>query len=524
MTKANKAAKSVFILAVFALTSKILGFFREILIASKFGAGIESDAFFIAQTATGLISTIFIGSIKTTMIPILSAIEAKEGKKAKILHTNNFLNIFLLITIFFILIIFVVTPYFIKILAVGFEGYQLELAVMLTRLGLPIIFLSCLLYVFRGYLQSEMRFAEEGVSALPSNFVLIFYLLLLSNVFGIKGLMVAKVIAVLSQIIIQIPNLKKLSFRYNVYINLADPYLKKFMSLIPPVLISVGISDLNRIIDRSMASTLLEGSISALNYGSRLTSLIQGIFIMTLSTVIFPMLSNEVNRDNIANFKKMLRYGFNTIVLITIPATVGMIVLAEPIVRIAFQRGVFGAEATYLTTGALIFYSIGLVAVSLKFLLNKAYYSMQDTKTPMINSMIAVSINIILNLMLIRYMAHRGLALATSISAIASCGLLIYLLRKKIGALGIKSYITCGIKALISSVIMGAAAYFMYYFLNNIMGHSKIGDLLALLISAGTGALLYFAFIYIMKVEEFQWLVGLIKKKVFKNMENNKLD
>jgi len=523
LTNANKAAKSVFILAVFALISKILGFFREILIASEFGAGIESDAFFIAQTATTLISAIFIGSIKTTMIPILSAIETKEGKKAKILHTNNFLNILILITILFILLIFVITPYFIKILAVGFEGQQLELAVLLTRLGLPIIFLACLLNIFRGYLQSEMRFAEEGISALPFNFVFIFYLIFLSNIFGIKGLMIANVVAILSQILIQIPNLKKTGFKYNVYINFDDPYVKKLMLLLPPVLISVGISDLNRIIDRSLASTLLEGSISALNYGSRLTNLIQGIFIATLSTVIFPMLSNEINSGNMENFKKMLRYGFNTIVLITIPATVGMIVLAEPIVRIAFQRGVFDAKATYLTTGALVFYSIGLIGVSLKFLLNRAYYSMQDTKTPMINSVIAVIINIVLNFILIRYMAHNGLALATSISAIVSCGLLIYHLKQKIGALGIKSYINCGVKAFISSLIMGATAYFMYYYLNKVIGNSYIGSLAVLIISAGTGALLYFILIYIMKIEEFQWFVELVKKKVFRCVGNNNL-
>ena len=524
MTNAKKAAKLVFVLAIFALTSKILGFFREILIASKFGAGIESDAFFIAQTAITLISTIFIGSIRTTMIPVLSAIESKESRNAKVLHTNNFLNIFVMMTLLFILIIFSVTPNLVKILAMGFEGQQLELTVLLTRLGLPIIFLSCLLNVFRGYLQSEMRFIEEGVSALPSNFVFIFYLLFVSNIFGIKGLMVANVIAILSQVIVQIPNLRKLGYKYNFYINFTDPYIKKIISLIPPVLVSVGISDLNRIIDRSLASTLVEGSISALNYGSRLTNLIQGIFITTLSTVIFPILSAAANRDNMTEFKRILRYGFNSIVLITIPATVGMVVLAEPIVRIAFQRGIFDAEATYLTTGALIFYSIGLVGVSLKPLISRAYYSMQDTKTPMINSIIAVSINIILNLILIRYMAHRGLALATSISAIVSCGLLTYHLRKKIGALGVKSYICCGVKAFISSLIMGVSAYFIYYSLNKVMGNTNIGDLIALLISAGIGALIYFILIYIMKVEEFQWFVGLVKKQVFKSMKNNKHD
>lgn len=520
MANTNRAIKSVFILAIFTLISKILGFFREVLIASRFGAGVESDAFFIAQTATTIISSIFISSIRTTMIPVLSTIEAREGKKAKLLHTNNFLNIFILLTLLFILLIFVVAPYFIKILAVGFEEQQLKLAIMLTRLGLPIIFLSCLLNIFRGYLQSEMNFTEEGISPLAFNFVFIFYLLVLSNSFGIKGLMMANVVAVLSQVLAQIPYLKRLGYRYDFYININDQYLKKVLSLIPPVLISVGVNDLNKIIDRSMASTLVEGSISALNYGNRLNSLVLGIFITTLSTVLFPLLSNEASKNNMESFKKMLRYGFNVIVLITVPATVGMIVLAEPIVRVAFQRGAFDAKATYLTTGALVFYSIGLVGMSLKPFINRVYYSMQDTKTPMINSLIAVSINIVLNLILIRYMAHKGLALATSISAIVSCALLLYHLRRKIGSLGIKSYITCSLKSISSAAIMGVVAYFMYYSLNKAIGNSNIGDFIALVTAASTGALLYFALIYMMRVEEFQWFVRLVKKRLFKKQGN----
>lgn len=516
MSNTNRAIKSVFILAVFAFTSKIFGFFREVLIASRFGASIESDAFFIAQTAISLISSIFISSIRTTIIPVLSSVEAQEGKKAKILHTNNFLNIFILIMLLFILLIFSVVPYVVKTLAVGFKGQQLELAIMLTRFGLPTIFLYCLLNIFRGYLQSEMMFTEEGISPLALNLVFIFYLLLLSNRFGIKGLMIANVVAVLSQVLIQIPYLKRLDYKYSVYINFADPYLKKVLSLIPPVIISVSVGDLNSVIDKSMASTLVEGSISALYYGNKLNSLVLGIFITTLSTVLFPMLSNEANKNNMENFKKILRYGFNIIVLLTVPATVGMIALAKPIVRIAFQRGVFDAEATSLTIGALVFYSIGLVGVSLRPFLHRAYYSMQDTKIPMINSLISVGINIVLNLVLIRYMAHRGLALATSISAIVSCGLLLYHLRRKIGSLGIKNYITCGFKSIISSTIMGFTAYFIYYSLNKVMGSSSIGDFIALIIAAGVGALLYFVLIYIMGVEEFQWFMGLVKKRFFK--------
>ncbi|KXZ40566.1 putative peptidoglycan lipid II flippase [Alkalithermobacter thermoalcaliphilus JW-YL-7 = DSM 7308] len=512
----SKAVKSIFILAVFTLISKVLGFFREVLIASKFGAGLETDAFFVALTATTLFSSFFISSIRTTLIPILSEIEIKEGKKAKINHTNNFLNLFLLISSLLILLLYFLAPNVIKILAIGFEDQQLYLAKYLMRLGLPMIFITCLINIVRGYLQSEMIFTEEGLSNLPFNIINIFFLVFLSGIFGIKGLMVASVIATFSQFLIQIPNIKKIGFKYQFKIDFKDEYLKKLLYLIPPVLLSVAIDDLNQIIDRSLASTLTEGSISALNYGNRLTNFIFGIFIANLSTVIFPMLSKESNKDNLNGFKKMLRYSFNTIILIAIPASVGMIVLAEPIVRVAFQRGAFNQEATYLTVGAMVFYSVGLVGVALKPLLNRAFYSLQDTKTPMINAAIAVAVNIILNLILIRYMAHRGLALATSISAILTSILLLYSLRKKIGPLGIKGYLICMLKSGISSIIMGVVVYFMYYNLEAIFGGNNIKDLIILMFSAGTGALLYAISIYFMKVEEVEWGINLFKNKFFK--------
>ena len=141
----------------------------------------------------------------------------------------------------------------------------------------------------------------------------------------------------------------------------------------------MAINDLNVIVDKTLASTFVSGSISALNYANRLNQLILGVFISAITTVIFPILSKEVNYDNISGLKTM-GYGVNLILLITIPATVGLIVLAKPIVEIAFQRGEFDATATIMTSQALIFYSLGLVAMAPRLLITRVYYSLQDTK------------------------------------------------------------------------------------------------------------------------------------------------
>ena len=185
-----------------------------------------------------------------------------------------------------------------------------------------------------------------------------------------------------------------------------------------------------------MASELIDGSISALNYANKLNLLIQSVFVSAIITVIFPLLSKESNDDNIKGMKKIMGYGVNFILLITIPATVGMIVLAAPIVQVAFERGAFTPNDTIMTTSALVFYSLGVVASSLRLLTTRVYYSLQDTKTPMVNGGLSVGLNIVLSLILVRFMAHAGLALATSISSTAAVLLMIYGLIKKISSLG----------------------------------------------------------------------------------------
>lgn len=516
MSKSRKAAKSVGIIILFSLGSKLLGFIRETLIAAKFGSGIETDTFFIALSAIALFTSMITKSINTTMIPVLSEVEKKEGKEGKIEHTNNLLNIILLISFGLMILGWILSPTVIKILGSGFEGKQFQLGVLMMRIGLPSIFFASIEGVYRGYLQSELMFTESAMTNLPFNFVYIFFLIFLSNTFGILGLMVTSVLAIAAKITIQIPSLRKAGYKYRPIFDLKDDYVKRMIYLIPPVLMSATISDLNSIVDKSMASNLVKGSISSLQYGKRLEGLIRGTFISAITTVLYPMLSQDAHEEGHKGLKRTTIYGMNIVMLITIPATVGMIVLAHPIVKIAFERGKFNASDTYMTVGALTFYSIGLAASSMKSVVNRVYYSLQDTKTPMINSFITLVVNVVLNLTFIQFMAHRGLALATSISSIITLLYLIYRLRKKIGPFGFKKSIICGLKALIASIAMGIVVYFIDSRLVNYLGNSIIQELIALIISAGIGALIYFILIYLFKVEELEWAINIGKTRLKK--------
>ncbi len=511
MSKSKEAAKSVIIMIIFSLGSKILGFIREMLIASKFGSGMETDTYLVALTATSLITSLIGTSLNTTMIPILSEVESREGKRGKVKYTNNILNIAVVLSILLVFLGWIISPFIIRILAKGFIGEQFDLAVNFMRIGLPVIIFSVIVNIFRGLLQSEMMFIESAASNFPFNFVYIFFLLFLSNRFGIKGLMATSVIAVAAQITIQVPGIRKTRYRYKWIFDLEDIYIKKILILTMPVLIGVAIDEINVIVDRTLASNLVVGSISALNFGNRLKSLILGIFIATINTVIFPMLANESNNEDYDSMKKIMGYGINIILLITIPSTVGLIVLAKPVVQVAFERGAFDSNATLMTSQALIYYAIGIVPIALRALLARVYYSLQDTKTPMINGAISVGFNIVLNLILVKFMAHAGLALATSIATTIATLLMFYGLKKKIGSLGTLSYIKCALKSGLASAIMGVVSYITYHGLYSALGVSKLYNLISLLVAVGLGVVVYGVLCYVFGIEEVRDMVDKIK-------------
>ncbi|HQK54311.1 MAG TPA: murein biosynthesis integral membrane protein MurJ [Sedimentibacter sp.] len=514
MSEVRQAAKSVLIIIIFSLGSKLLGLAREILVAAKFGSGVETDAYFVAITAVMLITSLAGTSINTTMIPILSEIEAKEGKTGKKKHTNNFINIMLVISLIIVVVGVTVAPVIIRILASGFRGEQFELAVLLTRIGFPVVFFSNTLFIIRGYLQTESYFADTAASNIPYNLVFIVFLLFFSSKYGISGLMITSIIAVASQITFQIPGIKKTNFRYELFFDIGDKYLRKMLYLVPPVILGVAINDLNTIVDRTIASNLISGSISALDYASKLNGMMMDVFVAAITTVIFPLLSKESSYDNYDEMKRFMGYGVNVILLITIPATVGLIILSKPIVQVVFERGAFDATATVMTSKALLFYSIGLTAIALNSLLTRVFYSLQDTKTPMFYGAISVMSNVVLNLILVRYMAHSGLALATSIAITIATILMFIKLKKRIGSMGTYGYIKCVLKSGFASAIMGAIVYIIYNGLNKLLGNDSLSNLILLMTSISVGVVVYIIICYLIGVNEVKVFFDKVKQRI----------
>lgn len=516
MKKENKVTQSVAILIIFRLLSKILGFIRESLIGSKFGASRETDAFFMALSIIALFQSVLGAAINTTLIPVLSEIEHKEGIVEKRRHLNIFLNTIGVLAIALSFVGYLIAPLLLKFMARGFDDSEFEFLLLLTRVGIPALLLGSVQGIFRGYLQSEGSFLESALSEFPFNLTYIAFLLTATKTFGIVGLMVVNSLAVFSTILLQIPELKRLNFNFQFLIDFKDKYMVKTFKLMPPILFSVAINDVNQMIDRAMASVLPEGSISALNFGGKLNSFMVGIFVSAIVTVIYPLLSKAINQNNIKAFKNAIISGINMILLIMVPATFGLMILATPIVKLAFERGLFDALATEMTAGALIFYAFGSAFASSKLVLIRAFYSLQETKIALINSIYTLVLNVIFNFIFIRFIGHRGLALATSMAAILTFFALFIRLRKQIGAFGISGLLKSTSKIVLAGAIMGIIVFGLWQIIPPIFGSGTIREALSLTTVVGSGAMIYFILIYFLRVPEFNEIIDKLKVKLIK--------
>ena len=513
MTKKQELAKSASMIAIFTLISKGLGFIREVMIASRYGSGMETDTYFVALTATVIIMSTLGSAMNTTLIPIFSEIGETKGKANKLKYLNNILNLVFFITLILATLAFIFSPQIIKILAKGFEGEQFELAVKLNRIGIPIVIFLGFTHVLSGYLHSAQIFGPHAIMGIPYNFVFLIYLFFFPAK-NIGMLMFITVIASATQFLIQVPAVRHAGYRYSLNVNMKDPYVKKAVGLVFPVLIGSSVQQLSVIIDKTLASDLATGSISALSYASRINDLIITVFIQAIATVVFPMLSSAFSRNDREETINILNQGVNIIFLITVPATIGLIILAYPMVQLFFQRGAFDDSASVMTSTALVYYSIGLVAIAVRVMLNKVFYSLQDTKTPMVNAAIGVVIDVVLNFALVGPFGIRGLAVSTSISSIVIVILAFYKLREKLGPIGISNMMTALSKTLVASLVMGFLVYIIYFKVGALLPQTTMTQLLSLMVAVLAGVIIYFFMLLALKMKEVRLLTKAILRRI----------
>ncbi|NLV77515.1 MAG: murein biosynthesis integral membrane protein MurJ [Tissierellia bacterium] len=476
----DKAIKSVWTIIIFGIVSKILGFIKEILIASKIGCCFRTDAYFIAFTGATLLAEILGEGISTSMVPVLLKIETKEGKEKKIGYVNNLLHIIMLTSLILMILGWFLSPIIIRIMAKGFRGEEFHLAVKLMRVGLHIISLIMIRSVFVAYLQSNHGFKAGAKSWVYYNIVYIIYLVLF-NQYGTYGLMVAGILASLSQLFSVIPASKNMGYRYEKKLDIKDVYLKEMLIVMLPILLALSINRINIIVDKTVASSLSAGSISWLNYANDIIQLVLGIFVTAIVTVLFPIISQEYHGEDVESLKNTMKKGMGWILNIIVPATLILVLLSEPIVRLFFQRGAFGPEATHMTAKALTYYALGLGSMAFVLILTKIHYAMHDSLTPTIHAILGVIINIILSIVLSEYMGTAGIALATSISTTLVTILLITGLNNKMKVIDIHKNWKSLIKFILRAIIMAIAVWVSF----NLLGDNFLGLIISIVLGIG---------------------------------------
>lgn len=500
--------QAALLLMFLEVLSKIMGFIREITLSYFYGASSISDAYLISLTIPTVIFA-FVGTgIATSYIPIYSGIVKERGIEAAGRFSNNLVNFLLLICTFIVCIGSIFTGPIVRLFASGFEGDTLQLAVSFTRISIFGIYFMSMAYIFRSYLHIQKNFAVPALIGFPFNIIIIASIVLSSR-FNKAILSIGIIAAIASQLILLLPFAYKKGYRYGFVLDKNDKHLMRMIYLSLPVILGTSVNQINTLVDRTLASRIAIGGISALNYANRLNGFVQGIFVLSIATVMYPMISKMAAENNMAGLKKTLSEAVTSINLLVIPATIGAMIFAEPVVKFLFGRGAFDADAVSMTSYALFYYSIGMIGFGLREVLSRAFYSLQDTKTPTINAAISVTINIILNIILSRFLGIGGLALATSISAIFCTALLFIGLREKIGPFGIKDIAISFLKILCASIIMGVFAWIVYGILVTRMNLN-----LALVITIGTGAAVYFTMIYFMKIKEVDSIKSSLKAKL----------
>lgn len=512
----NNVAKVSMWIMIATMLAKALGFIRELVLASSYGTSAYSDAYLVALNIPNVIFTAIGTAISTIFIPIYCEANNIGGKKESIKFTTNILNIIAILSILVSILALLFIEPIVKVFAIGFEGETLRITIIFSKILIFSILFISTSEIAKSFLNANNNFTVPTIMmSIPFNIIVIVSIIL-STKTSPYILAIGTLLGFASKLVFQIPYIHKYEYKYTTYLNLKDKYIKKSLQLLAPVFIGVAVNQLNAMIDRSLASTLVSGSISALNYANRLNNFVLTLFIGSISVVIFPILSKLSIEKNKDRMEQLISKSLNSVTLLIMPISIGAIVLAKPIVTILFQRGAFDELATDMTSTALIYYSLGLIAFSFREILNKIFYSYQDTRTPMINASLSLILNIALNIILVRYMGHNGLALATSISGIICIILLFKSLSKKIGYFGQEAILSTMLKSLLASVIMGFISLKFYDIVGNFIGTSFIGNIISLGIALVVGMVVYGVLVIMLKVNEIELIVDTIKHKLKK--------
>ncbi|MFH1824299.1 MAG: murein biosynthesis integral membrane protein MurJ [Candidatus Firestonebacteria bacterium] len=529
--KITQITKSVGILGLATVISRVLGYIRDAYNAFLFGAGFVSDAFFVAYRIPNMLRDLLAeGALSSAFIPTFVEYLEKEGKGSAFRLANIVLNLLIILFSLIILIGIICTPVIIRIMAPGFILEGVKLTIKLTRILFPFIAFMGFSAIFMGMLNSTKHFTIPAIAPALGNIVMILSGIFICPLFGHKpdeqiiGWTIGALFSGLIQVIIQIPQIYKNGFRFKFIIDFKDSGIRKITKMMLPAIFSNSVSQINIVlVNTVIASILGTAAITYLYYGFRLMQLPLGIFGVAIATASFPVISSHVAKNEINKLRETLSFAIRMNLFITIPATFGLIVLSYPINSLLFQHGNFTIGDTRATANAAICYTLGLSFASCVKVLIPTFFALNDSKTPVKIGIIAIFLNVFFSIMLINPLGYKGLALASSISSFFNFTFLFLRLRSKVGKLDEIEILKSLAKIILASICMAFICWLSAYIIQkNFDVNNILNKAIWVFVPMTFGLVVYVAISFLFKVKESNIFLNVMKEKLNKNIKTNK--
>ena len=506
-----KKRKTVMALMIIAGLSKFVGFFREIVLSYFWGASNISDAYLISTTIPTTIFTFIGAGITTGFIPIYTEIKKNHGKDRAIEFINKLIITTLSICTLLIIAGEIFCGSLVKVFASGFDVETYNIALTFTRVSLFEIGFTTLMYIFTAFLQTEDSFIPVACASFPMNLMTI-VAIILSSGGNYYYLCIGCLVASFIQAIFLIPFAVRKKYRI-IKVNkpFSDGKIREMFLLAMPTIIGTSVNDINVLVDRTLASSLSIGGISALNYASKINAFLQGVIVLSIVSYIYPKISLYAGNDDKRSLNKIINEVVITISFILLPASAILLLFSNECISIVFGRGAFNNEAITMTSSVLAFYSIGMIANGLREVYSRVLFAYKDSKTPMVNGVFGMIINIVFNIVLSSFMGISGLALATSISSFFILGMLIRSTYKKNVWRPSTTFRTTIIKIIILTALMCIVVILSSKFLDLI--GLDLHKYLRMLIALAAGMVTYIVGAFLLKINEVKDLISPINKK-----------
>ena len=524
----DRIARDAGLTGAATLTSRVLGLVRDQVLAAFFGAGNDMDAFVVAFRIPNLVRDLFAeGAMSAAFVPTFTRQLTLHGKHDAWRLGNNVLNALLVATGVLVVAGMVFARPLIALYAGDFASVpgKMELTVRLTRVVLPFLTMVAVAAAVMGMLNSLHHYFVPALSPAMFNVATIagvFLLVPLMPRFGLPPIMAVAIAALaggIGQVALQWPSLRREGFRYERLLDPRDPAMRRVLILMGPGTIGLAATQVNLFVNTLLATSQGTGAASWLTYAFRLMYLPIGLFGVSIGTAVLPAVSRHATVGDVAGIRRTVSRGLAMMLMLNVPATVGLMVLATPIVQLLFERGHFLPSDTAATAAALRLYAVGLIGYSAVRIASPAFYGLGESRTPALVSVSAIAINVIASVALVRAIGFQGLALGTSIAALANAALLLWLLRRRLGGMEGSRLMVTMLKVTAASSVMAITAVLTQHAMDRVAPGTRLAPQAVRLGATIGGSLAALAVMaQVLGVEAFHDAVEMLRARVLKSL------